>query len=92
MAFMYEKLTGGEKTLFLQFPDGRMVSMRGLIEIGPGGYRFDLDVADDRGGVAGRCEGYGKGFDGSARFEGDIGAPLVTVGALAALHLIGSLG
>ncbi|MCI0497224.1 MAG: hypothetical protein L0Z54_02890 [Thermoplasmata archaeon] len=91
LAFMYEKLTGAEKTLFLQFPDGRILTMWGHVESGPGGYRFDLRARDDLGGEVGRCDGRGKGFEGSGRFEGEIGDVRVAVGTLAALHLIGSL-
>jgi hypothetical protein len=90
LAFMYEKLSGEMRTIFLQFSDGKLLSMRGAMTTGPGGYTFDLSAVDDAGRELGRCYGEGKAFQGSGTFVGEFADPRIPIGTLAALHLMGN--
>lgn len=88
LAFMYERLGGEGRTLNLQFPDGKIVTMRGTLESGPGGYRFEMRAFDDGDRDLGRCSGGGRAFEGEARLDGTFDDPRIAFGALAALHLL----
>jgi len=90
LAFMYEKLSGESRTIFLQFSDGKLLSMKGEMTTGPGGYAFDLSAVDDAGEELGRCFGEGRAFQGSGTFVGEFADPRIPIGTLAALHLMGN--
>ena len=90
LAFMYEKLSGETRTIFLQFSDGKLLSMKGEMTTGPGGYAFDLSAMDDAGEELGRCFGEGRAFQGTGTFVGEFADPRIPIGTLAALHLMGN--
>ncbi len=90
LAFMYEKLSGDTRTIFLQFSDGKLLSMKGDMTTGPGGYAFDLSAVNDAGEELGRCFGEGRAFQGSGTFVGEFADPRIPIGTLAALHLMGN--